>query len=117
MTEWRGPDSSADDKRKQLIRLFLQRTLGDVEQMRRTVPQLIAGDPATWQELRFASQRAAGMAGGLELGVLAACCVELAGLADQKFAGAPLDAELLLATTTAIEVVAIEINQQFKELD
>ena len=116
MTEWRGPDSSADDKRKQLIQLFLQRTLGDVEQMRRNVPQLIAGDVAAWQELRFAAQRAAGMAKSLDLGILAACARELAGIADEKFGGATLDAPLLLSATTAIEMVAIEINRLFAEI-
>jgi hypothetical protein len=116
MNEARGPDHSADDKRKQLIRLFLQRTLGDIEQMRRDVPQLIAGDAATWQELRFASQRAAGMARSLDLGVLATCAGELATLAEQRAAGVALDAQFLLSATTAIEVVAIEANRLLGEL-
>jgi hypothetical protein len=111
----RGPDSSADEKRKQLILLFLQRTLGDVEQMRRNVPQLIAGDSAAWQETRFGAQRAAGMARSLDLGVLAACAVELVSLTEEKFAGASLDAYFLLSTTTAIEMVAIEVNRLLGE--
>ncbi|HEU4592792.1 MAG TPA: hypothetical protein VFS13_17930 [Steroidobacteraceae bacterium] len=115
MNDTRRPAASADDKRKQLIQLFLQRTLGDVEQMRRNVPQLIAGDPATWQELRFAAQRAAGMAVSLELGILGACAKELADLADQKFSGAALDAQFLLSATTAIEMVAIEIDRLLAE--
>jgi len=115
MNEARAPEASADDKRKQLIELFLRRTLGDVEQMRRNVPQLIAGDAAVWQELRFAAQRAAGMAKSLELGILAACATELAGLADEKFAGKPLDAHFLLSATTAVEMVAIEINRLLVE--
>jgi hypothetical protein len=116
MNDVRRPDTSADEKRRQLIQLFLQRTLGDVEQMRRNVPQLIAGDAATWQELRFAAQRAAGMAKGLELGVLSASAAELAGLAEEKFAGTSLDASFLLSTTTAIEMVAIELNRLFSEI-
>lgn len=115
MNEVRAPELSADEKRKQLIQLFLQRTSDDVEQMRRNVPQLIAGDAATWQELRFAAQRAAGMARSLELGILAACAAELAALADEKFAGKPLDAHFLLSATTAIEMVAIEITRLFAE--
>jgi len=115
MNDARGADPSADDKRKQLIQLFLQRSLGDVEQMRRHVPQLIAGDPATWQELRFAAQRMAGMARSLELGILSACATELAALANEKFAGALLDAHFLLSTTTGVEMVAIEINRLFAE--
>ena len=111
MNDVRGPDPSADEKRKQLIKLFLQRTLGDVEEMRRNVPQLIAGDPAAWQELRFAAQRASGMAKSLELGILGACAAELATIAEEKFAGAKLDAHFLLSTTTAIEMVAIELNR------
>jgi hypothetical protein len=116
MNDVRAPEPSADDKRRQLIQLFLQRTSGDVEQMRRNVPQLIAGDAATWQELRFAAQRAAGMAKSLELGILGACAAELAGLAEEKFAGATLDAHFLLAATTAIEMVAIELNRLFAEM-
>jgi hypothetical protein len=115
MNDVHRPAGSADDKRTQLIQLFLQRTLGDVEQMRRNVPQLIAGDPATWQELRFAAQRATGMAASLELGILAACARELADLADQRFAGAVLDAHFLLSATTAIETVAIEIDRLLAE--
>lgn len=111
-----GPGSSADDKRKQLIQLFLQRTLGDVEQMRRNVPQLIAGDAVAWQEVRFAAQRAMGMAKSLELGVLSACAAELAALTEEKFAGVVLDAHFLLSTTTAIEMVAIELNRLSSEL-
>lgn len=116
MNDARRPDPTADDKRKQLIQLFLQRTLDDVEHMRRNVPQLIAGDPAAWQELRFAAQRAAGMAQSLELGILAACATELARLAEEKFAGATLDAHFLLSATTAVEMVAIELNRLFSEI-
>lgn len=115
MNEERDREPSADEKRQQLIKLFLQRTLDDVEQMRRNVPQLIAGDPAVWQELRFAAQRAAGMAKSLELGILAACATELAELADEKFAGTTLDAHFLLSATTAVEMVAIEANRLFVE--
>ena len=114
MNEVRRP--STDDKRQQLILLFLRRTLDDVEQMRRNVPQLIAGDAATWQELRFAAQRASGHAKQLELGPLRACALELAALADEKFAGAALDAHFLLAATTAIEMVAIELNRLLVEM-
>jgi len=114
MNEVRRP--STDDKRKQLTLLFLRRTLDDVEQMRRNVPQLIAGDAATWQELRFAAQRASGIAQQLELGPLRACALELAGLANEKFAGATLDAQFLLAATTAVEMVAIELNRLLVEL-
>ena len=115
MNDVRGADSSADDKRKQLIQLFLRRSFGDVEQMRRTVPRLVAGDPATWQDLRFAAQRMAGTAQGLELGILATRAKELARLADEKFAGITLDAHFLLSATTAIEMVAIELNRLFAE--
>ena len=115
MNDLPRPDKPADDKRKQLTLLFLRRTLDDVEQMRRNVPQLISGDAATWQELRFAAQRAAGHAQQLELGPLRACALELAGLADEKFAGVALDANFLLAATTAIEMVAIELNRLLSE--
>lgn len=115
MNDVSGSGSTAEEKRKQLIELFLQRTLEDVEHMRRGVPQLIAADQAEWQGLRFAAQRAAGMARTLELGVLAACARELAALADEKFAGKALDAPFLLAVTSAIEVMGIELDRLAKE--
>jgi hypothetical protein len=115
MNDVSGSGSTAEEKRKQLIQLFLQRTLEDVEHMRRNVPQLIAADQAAWQELRFAAQRAAGMAKTMELGLLAACARELAMLADEKFAGKSLDAHFLLTVTSAIEVVGIELDRLVKD--
>ena len=115
MNEDRGSGQSAEEKRKQLIELFLKRTLEDVEHMRRSVPQLIGGDQAAWQELRFAAQRSAGMAKSLELGVLGACAAELVALANEKFAGAALDAHFLMSVTSAIELVAIEVNRLERE--
>ena len=79
--------------------------------MRRCVPQLVKGDAATWQEVRFAAQRIAATAKSLELGVLTACAQELAGLAEERFAGAKLDEHFLLSVTSAIEMVAIELSQ------
>jgi hypothetical protein len=99
--------------RIQLIELFLQRTLTEVEQMRRSVPQLIEGDDNCWRELRFNAQRISGMAAGLELGVLSACSRELAQLADERFTRANIDAHFLLSVTSAIETVAIEISELF----
>ncbi len=110
------PDSSEDDaqrKRQQLVDLFLRRTQAEVEQMRRSVPALIANDTVAWQELRFHAQRIAGQSDGLDLGVLAACARELARLAGDRFAGVALDADFLLSTTSAIEMLAIELNEQF----
>jgi hypothetical protein len=115
MNDVSGSGSTTEIKRKQLVELFMQRTLEDVEHMRRSVPQLIAGDPSAWQELRFSAQRAAGMARTMELGLLAACAHELVGLADEKFAGKPLDAHFLLSVTSAIEVVGIELDRLMKE--
>lgn len=83
--------------------------------MRRSVPALIANDTVAWQELRFHAQRIAGQSDGLDLGVLAACARELAKLADERFAGATLDANFLLSATSAIEMVAIELNELFRQ--
>ena len=90
MNDVSGSGSTPEQKRKQLVELFLQRTLEDVEHMRRNVPQLIAADQAAWQELRFSAQRAAGMA-------------------------KTLDAPFLLAVTSAIEVLGIELDRLGKE--
>lgn len=109
------PEFGGDEqsKRKQLIDLFLRRTLAEVEQMRRSVPSLIANDTIAWQEMRFHAQRIAGQAEGLDLGVLAACARELAKFAEERFSGAALDADFLLGATSAIEMVAIELNELF----
>jgi hypothetical protein len=109
MSNAHGPEDT-DSQRRQLIDLFLRRTLIEVEQMRRNVPQLIAGDDAAWRELRFNSQRMAGTAQGLELGVLSACAKELSRLAEERFSRAAIDAHFLLSVTTAIETVAIELH-------
>jgi hypothetical protein len=114
MSDARDPDEDTDARRRQLIALFLRRTQAEVEQLRRGVPALIANDPLAWQELRFLSQRIAGQAEGLDLGVLAACARELARLADERFAGAVLDANFLLSATSAIEMVAIELSELFR---
>ena len=115
MNDVPGSGQSAEEKRKQLIELFLRRTLEDVEQMRRSVPRLIVGDQSAWAELRFAAQRAAGTARSLELGVLGACATELAALANEKFSGRTLDANFLLTATSAIETVAIELSRLGRE--
>lgn len=112
MNDAHGPEDTKA-KRKQLVDLFLRRTQDEVEQMRRDVPALIAGDTVAWQDLRFHAQRIAGQAEGLELGVLGACARELARFADERFAGATLDADFLLGATSAIEMVAIELNELF----
>ena len=111
MNQAREPDSDADSRRKELVDLFLRRTATEVEQMRRSVPALIANDLTTWQELRFYAQRIAGQSEGLALGVLGACARELAKLADERFTRVALDAEFLLAATSAIEMLAIELHE------
>jgi hypothetical protein len=111
MNDVRDPETA--DARLQLIELFLRRTLSEVEQMRRSVPQLINGDDDAWRELRFNAQRICGMSQSLDLGVLSACSLELARLGDERFTRAGVDAHFLLSVTSAIEMVAIELNELF----
>ena len=59
------------------------------------------------------AQRIAGMAGGLELGTLSACARELHALAEERFTRASVDAHFLLSVTSAIEMIAIELNERF----
>jgi hypothetical protein len=113
MNDARDP-TNADATRKQLIDLFLRRTGAEVELMRRNVPALISNDTLAWQDVRFHAQRIASEADQLDLGVLGACARELARLADERFAGAKLDAAFLLGATSAIETVAIELNELFR---
>ena len=96
--------------REQQSRQFIERALDEVEQMRRSVPQLIKGDPATWQEVRFCAQRLAASSKQFDFGVLGACAGELATLTDERFAGVKLNEHFLLSVTTAIEAVALELN-------
>jgi hypothetical protein len=117
MNDSRDSDSDAKINRKQLVDLFLRRTQAEVEQMRRNVPALIANDARAWQELRFNAQRIAGQAEGLDLGMLGACAEELARLANERFTLAVLDANFLLAATSAIEVIAIELKDIFRHRD
>jgi hypothetical protein len=99
-----------------LRKQFIKRSLDEIDQMRRCVPQLIKGDAATWQEVRFGAQRITATATSLELGVLAACAQELAKLTDERFAGAKLDAHFLFSVTSAIEMMAIELNDLAREI-
>ena len=111
MNDVRKPDTGDAASRSRLIEQFLERTFDEVEQMRRSVPQLIRGDAATWQEVRFCAQRIVATAKSLELGVLGACASELAKLCDEKFAGAKLDEHFLLSVTSGIEMVALEATR------
>jgi hypothetical protein len=111
MNDTHDPALGADARRKELISLFLGRTVDEVEQMRRNVPLLISGDDAAWRHLRFCAQRIRGTAHGLELGVLSSCARELEGLADERFKRTGMDAHFLLSVTSAIEMVAIELNE------
>jgi hypothetical protein len=114
MNDTHDPAHDADARRNELTALFLRRTLEEVEQMRRNVPLLISGDDAAWRHLRFCAQRMRGTANGLELGVLSACARELEGLAEERFGRTEVDAHFLLSVTSAIEMVAIELNELFK---
>ena len=116
MKDIRDTDPGAAAARELLRKQFIERSLDEIDQMRRSVPLLIKGDAATWQEVRFAAQRIAATATSLELGVLAACAQELAKLTDERFAGAKLDANFLLSVTSGIEVLAIELNDLAREI-
>jgi hypothetical protein len=119
MNDTYDPESSGPERRDarvELIDLFLRRTVAEVEQMRRDVPRLIDGDDGTWRELRLNAQRIGGMAASLELGVLSACAGELAQLAEERFNRANVDAHFLLSVTSAIEMVAIELNELFRDI-
>ncbi|HUQ11375.1 MAG TPA: hypothetical protein VM146_13760 [Steroidobacteraceae bacterium] len=111
MNDARGRENDSDAKHRQLVDHFLRRTEAQIDHMRRDVPALIADDTIAWQDLRYHAQRIAAEAEKLDLGVLGACAGELSRLANERFAGAKLDARFLLSTTSAIEVVAIEIHE------
>lgn len=97
----------------QLVELFLRRTQAEVEQVRRSVPQLIAGEDAAWRDLCVMAQRIAGMAAGLGLGVLSDCARELHKLGEERFDRVSVDPQFLLSVTIAIEMIAIELHELF----
>lgn len=107
-----GAAATGDLLRKQ----FIARSLDEIDHMRRCIPQLIKGDAATWQEVRFSAQRITSTATSLELGVLAACARELVALTDERFAGVQLNEHFLLSVTSGIEILAIELNQLASEV-
>jgi hypothetical protein len=110
MNDVHEPEGS-ESRKRELVDLFLSRTLSDVEQMRRNVPRLVGGDDAAWRELKFHAQRICGVAQGLDLGLLSACARELGQLAEERFSRASVDAHFLLSVTTAIEMLAIELSE------
>lgn len=108
MNAVRNDDPDEIERRELLSDQLIARATDEVEKMRRIVPQLVKGDPAAWQEVRFFAQRMAVDARRVALGLLAACARELARITDEKLAGVSLSESLLL-TTTAIETVALEL--------
>jgi hypothetical protein len=117
MKDVRESNPGAAATHEVLRKQFIARSLDEVDQMRRCVPQLIKGDAATWQEVRFGAQRIAATANSLELGVLAACAQELASLTEERFAGAQLNEHFLLSMTSGIEILAIELNRLASEIN
>ena len=117
MKDVRDSNPGAAATHEALRKQFIARSLDEIDQMRRCVPQLIKGDAATWQEVRFGAQRIAATATSLELGVLAACAQELASLTDERFAGAQLNEHFLLSVTSGIEMLAIELYQLASEIN
>jgi hypothetical protein len=106
-----GADEAAVQKRKDEDKIFLRRTLDDIELIRFSLPKLVAGDVAAWRDLSFFAQLTANGARGHELGVLRACAKELIALCEQSQTGAKLGGPFLLSVTTAIEIVARETKR------
>jgi hypothetical protein len=104
------PDIDNTEARLQLTELFLRRTRAEVEQMRRSVPRLIDGDPAAWRELQINSGHISDMAAGLDMAALGARAHELSQLAGQRSTRGA-DTQFLLSLTRAIEMVALELTE------
>ena len=88
MNDVSGSGYTAEEKRKQLVELFLQRTLEDVEHMRRSVPAADRGRSGRVAGVAF--RRATRGGNGEDPGTRACsrrARAELAALADEKFAG------------------------------
>jgi hypothetical protein len=78
--------------------------------MRGLAVRLEAGDAAAWGEIQILAHNIAARALTLKLGLLNACARELENLADEKLAGAAVDAFFMQCMSSGIETIALEIE-------
>lgn len=98
------------EQRRQLRQAFLERAVRELNGLRDAWPELAGNDAALWQEVRFSAQQMHATANKLDLPLLAACAAELARLADDRFAGTPVDEHLLDCVASAIETIGLELT-------
>jgi|SRR5688572_12812037 hypothetical protein len=98
------------DPRERNVREFLDDATRDLQRMRALAAQLESGDAEAWSEVRNLAHNLAVRALTLRLGVLVSCAREIEALADERIAGAPLDAFFVQCTSSALETVALEIE-------
>ena len=110
MSDPRERETPERAARERNVREFLDDATRDLQRMRAVAAQLETGDAAAWSEVRTLAHNLAARAMALKLGVLGSCARELEGLADERIAGAPLDAFFVQCTSSALETVALEIE-------
>jgi hypothetical protein len=107
----RGQEAAENARQRQLVQEFLVDTTRDVERMRGLIVQLEAGEKTAWAQVQNLAHNVAARALALKLVVLNSCARELEQLADEHLKGAPLDKVLMQCVGSAIETVALEIEQ------
>jgi HPt (histidine-containing phosphotransfer) domain-containing protein len=92
------------------VREFLDDATRDLQRMRGLAVRLEASDTAAWGEVQNLAHNIAARAATLKLALLNACARELENLADEKLAGARVDAFFMQCVSGAIETIALEIE-------
>lgn len=96
--------------RERQVREFLDDATRDLQRMRGMAVRLEAGEAAAWGEVQLLAHNIAARALTLKLGLLNACARELENLADERLAGAAIDAFFMQCVSSAIETIALEIE-------
>jgi hypothetical protein len=98
-------------RNRQLVNELLVDATRDLERLRELVAPLASRDESAWLQVRTLAHNLAARAQALKLVVLDACAHELEELASERLEGAAPDRYLMLCVSSAIEALALELDQ------
>jgi len=110
MADLRDRETVERERHRIQVEEFLGDARQDVARLRSMVPELEAGDLATWARLQTIAHNLAARSQILKLGILNACARELQQLVDERQKGAAIDNFFLQCVNSAIETLALEIE-------
>jgi len=110
MADLRDRETVERERHRIQVEEFLGDARQDVARLRGLVPELEAGDLATWARLQTIAHNLAARSQILKLGILNACARELQQLVDERQKGAAVDNFFLQCVNSAIETLALEIE-------